>query len=408
MKTKIIYISGSEVFDMADIRAAFDEVRASLGLKDTILFGVPVDSDDALGDVATTPVSRPAQTATDVADGVFTDEAVVASMPSPDVTPMADVAAPDASAPATIITADVTAEPVTEPVVTPMSEPVVTPEPIPAPTQTVKKSRGRPRKAAAPVAEPVVTAAVGTDEPYASVVAEEHKVIPILSVLASKDAAATTRDVHSDDDAIAQNDTQPTDDETPINDVTAPASVDPDEETMDEETIVAAASVMVSASDDTPVMPAESETDDVVLSGTESVSIDEMLDDDTPLAEEEKTLEELLESMAPLREDHSAPISPTPAASIADDDFVGADSVSDTDATLEQLAAEFAEKQDTIVAPAQNETHGKIGKLKNILPFKKAKRDDSGLMGDLFGWAGIAANDEDFSIPGFFTTAAKK
>ncbi len=29
-------------------------------------------------------------------------------------------------------------------------------------------------------------------------------------------------------------------------------------------------------------------------------------------------------------------------------------------------------------------------------------------MGDLFGWAGVAANDEDFSIPGFFTTAASK
>jgi hypothetical protein len=37
------------------------------------------------------------------------------------------------------------------------------------------------------------------------------------------------------------------------------------------------------------------------------------------------------------------------------------------------------------------------------MPFKKAKRDDGGLMGDLFGWAGIAANDDDFSIPGFFT-----
>ena len=49
MKTKIIYISGNEVFDMADVRAAFDEVRSTLGLgKDTVMFGVPVDSDDAL------------------------------------------------------------------------------------------------------------------------------------------------------------------------------------------------------------------------------------------------------------------------------------------------------------------------------------------------------------------------
>ena len=49
MKTKIIYISGNEVFEMSEIRAAFDSVRAALGLdNDTILFGVPVDSDTAL------------------------------------------------------------------------------------------------------------------------------------------------------------------------------------------------------------------------------------------------------------------------------------------------------------------------------------------------------------------------
>ena len=80
----------------------------------------------------------------------------------------------------------------------------------------------------------------------------------------------------------------------------------------------------------------------------------------------------------------------------------------DTDATLAQLANEFAAAQDKIVSIEKPESQGKIGKLKNILPFKKAKRDDSSLMGDLFGWAGIAANDEDFSIPGFFTNAASK
>ena len=29
-------------------------------------------------------------------------------------------------------------------------------------------------------------------------------------------------------------------------------------------------------------------------------------------------------------------------------------------------------------------------------------------MGDLFGWAGVAANDEEFAIPEFFPTAVKK
>ena len=72
------------------------------------------------------------------------------------------------------------------------------------------------------------------------------------------------------------------------------------------------------------------------------------------------------------------------------------------------MASEFAENQDKIVTPQKSQPQGKIGKLKNILPFKKAKRDDNGIMGDLFGWAGIAANDDDFTIPGFFANAAKK
>ena len=52
--TKIIYISGNETFEMTQIRAAFEEVRETLGLdKDTILFGVPVDCDSALEDIKT-------------------------------------------------------------------------------------------------------------------------------------------------------------------------------------------------------------------------------------------------------------------------------------------------------------------------------------------------------------------
>ena len=83
------------------------------------------------------------------------------------------------------------------------------------------------------------------------------------------------------------------------------------------------------------------------------------------------------------------------------------DPADETDATLARLATEFAASED-MLPPAQPVQAGKIGKLKNILPFKKAKREDTGLMGDLFGWAGIAANDDDFSIPGFFTGAASK
>ena len=49
MKTKIIYISGAEIFNIKDVHDAFDTVRRELGLnQDTILFGVPVDAEDAL------------------------------------------------------------------------------------------------------------------------------------------------------------------------------------------------------------------------------------------------------------------------------------------------------------------------------------------------------------------------
>ena len=125
-----------------------------------------------------------------------------------------------------------------------------------------------------------------------------------------------------------------------------------------------------------------------------------MITDDAPVTPMEKTLEQLLESMTPLRED----IQPEPQIDEVHDDF----ETDDTDATLAQLATEFVDTQDKIPATQKTSGAGKIGKLKNILPFKKAKRDDNGLMGDLFGWAGIAANDEDFSIPGFFTPAASK
>ncbi|MBQ7185974.1 MAG: hypothetical protein IJR92_04175, partial [Alphaproteobacteria bacterium] len=109
-------------------------------------------------------------------------------------------------------------------------------------------------------------------------------------------------------------------------------------------------------------------------------------------------LEELLESMTPLQED----VQPEPIKSESVETGSQTDEI---DITLENLASEFAEKEDKIVPQKKNSERGKIGKLKNILPFKKMKRDDSSLMGDLFGWAGVAANDDDFSMSGFFTNA---
>lgn len=159
-------------------------------------------------------------------------------------------------------------------------------------------------------------------------------------------------------------------------------------------------------SDSGPDIIEESENIELSDSETDNTSdeiIDDMLNADVPEDTTEKTLETLLESMTPLREDVHVS-NETPDENNVSDTGI----MDDVDATLENLASEFAETQDKMPKPKKNSERGKIGKLKNILPFKKMKKDDSGLMGDLFGWAGIAANDEDFSIPGFFTNAASK
>lgn len=306
MKTKIIYISGNELFDMADIRAAFDEVRAALSLdNDTILFGVPVDNDDVLAQTqpATTVIEQ--QT---THEDIEPAEPIVVDTPIEGETPVAPEK-PKKRTRAKVI---------------PISRDVETQESV---------------EPVADAAEPVATPTDPVPEP--------SPVVPILSVLGTNTMTADDTD-----------------------DVETPTDITPEPD-------------------------------------IEPVSIDDMIADDAPVAETEKTLEELLESMTPLGEDtepDTEPISIEPdqvPTDTADDENTD----TDTDKTLEMLANEFVESQDKFETPAKPATRGKIGKLKNILPFKKAKRDDSGLMGDLFGWAGVAANDEDFTIPGFFTNA---
>lgn len=303
MKTKIIYISGSEVFDVTDIRAAFNEVRSALGLaSDTVLFGVPVDADDA----GLQPVTAEKQT-----------ETMVVTEPEEDII-----------------------------------EPEIVIEEKPAPIKkTAKKVKA--------VATEEIKEEIAQEEPAKS---EEEKIIPILSILSAK--ADTPEQA---EEPVMEN-IESVDDKEDDDDI------EPEEDILE----------------DTEV------TEEIEITSIQTKSIEEMMADEVPEAETEKTLEQLLESMAPLREDrnHEEP------EEIEEDTGI--------DATLEQLAAEFVEKQDEIEVAPKAENAGKIGKLKNILPFKKAKREEPSLMGDLFGWAGIAANDDDFSIPGFFTTTASK
>lgn len=343
MKTKIIYISGTEVFDMREIRAAFDEVRSALGLaKDTILFGVPVDADDALAN--TTAIAQ------------NTSVSAVSTTIEPDVTVAETEEKPVENITEEIIPTTVkktrkrTVKEITEPVVEVAAEPAV--------AETIIESE--------PVIESVAVAATAEEQ------TEEEPIIPILSILAS--------------------------------------SVDDDEQPQDsvqEQEVVAEPQAPVVETEEIVADVIEETTEPIDDADAVQVSVGDIISNEAPVAEKEKTLEELLESMTPLREDVETPVADDTVEPEQDFDVVP-DMDPDTDATLAQLANEFAAAQDKIVSIEKPESQGKIGKLKNILPFKKAKRDDSSLMGDLFGWAGIAANDEDFSIPGFFTTAASK
>lgn len=326
MKTKIIYISGNELFEMTAIRAAMDEVRATLGLdKDTILFGVPVDCDTAIADVKTTSVEHEIAPAEPLCEQVATPvvESVIESV----------IETPETITPVVSV---ITPEPVIENEA--IIEPVVDVEPV------------------------VVPDSAADAEPAADVV------IPILSVLSVKE------------DDVAQP-------AAPAAEVMPEPVVIDNVEPIAEPVIT---DVPVKAVDE-PI--AETVADPVPVA-TESVSIEDMITDEAPTAPMEKTLEQLFDSLTPLREDVDAP-SVTDTFDTDFDTVLPEDDAAD--ATLAQLATEFASSADKIKPAPQ----GKISKLKNIIPFKP-KREEPSLMGDLFGWAGMAANDDDFAIPGFF------
>ena len=303
MKTKIVYISGNEVFDMADIRAAFEEVRCALNLdKETVLFGVPVDADDA-GLIAQEPE-------------LTTEEIPVVADSEPEI------------------------EEVPEDIISPIEDEIID-EPV---IEEKPKKRARKEKAKDVEPEPI------TEE-------SEEKIVPIMSILSVKS-----------EEEVAEPETEIITQE--IESVNEASEEEPVAQEIPEETVE---------------------------------DIDEQEITDNEDAEEEVDLEKLLSEMTPLQEDvleDKKTSEPIPEPEYADDDI-------SVDATLEQLATEFAENQDKIASSNKSSSRSKIGKLRNILPFKQSKHKDQGL-GDLFGWAGVAANDEDFSVPGFFTNVASK
>lgn len=321
MKTKIIYISGSEIFNMNDVRDAFETVRKELGLAhDTILFGVPVDKEDALGEKF-----ENVKTTLDHISPVDTESTSTIETQVDDII---DV-----------------------------KQDVVEVEP-----------KAKPKRAKKKVVEihPEIEEIV-EPEPQIDITEPDNKtddaIIPILSVLGgekSTEPEPVLNDTDLSNDVIDTIDEADETDE--IETPTAPISFD-------------------AADIDDEIPTVEPEPAQIINTN-----------------EEDDSLEKLLQSVQSLHEDKEETII-EPVATDLDE----------TDLTLEKLANEFAETQDKIVNTTKTSARGgRIGKLKNILPFKKVKHNDSGLMGDLFGWAGVAANDEEFGIPDFFPTAAKK
>ena len=296
MKTKIIYISGNEVFEMAEIRAAFEEVRTALGLSnDTILFGVPVDCDCALA----TPVAAPHIK---------------------------------------------TVEPVTEPV----------PEIIP--DVVVETAENIPVESAAPVVESALeieSVVDVTPEPESEPESEPEKVIPILSILSVQEDSDPEPELI---EPVADEATKELAAEELAAEAAAEVADDVAPATEPVQEVVETAVISDVSIDD--VFPV---SDDATDDDATPVTIGDMVADQAPVAPMEKTLEQLLESMTPLREDVQ-----TIDTTDTEPDITDVFDADDADATLARLANEFADTQDKIPAAPRSEGQSKIGKLKDF------------------------------------------
>ena len=347
MKTKIIYISGNEFFDMTDIKSAFDEVRNTLGLSnDTVLFGVPVDNDDVF--------------ATDQ----FTEMKEKQIIENSDITSQESLD-----------------HEITE------VEPIEKKQKksIKNKTYDLETERKEPAKRLKSEKKQIVEKENIPDTITPTKNVKEEKIIPILSILSAKKEESSENEENINSDSA---DADPDYLDNAINNTDTSSVTNDTVEDIEQD-----------------VQSVKEEKNEI---NAQVVTIEDMVTDEAPNEPIEKTLEQLLESMTPLREDVIEDQTSITEDQVEIEILDEHESDSSSDATLEQLATEFAENADKIQPEKKIENHSKIGKLKNILPFKKAKREDNGLMGDLFGWAGIAANDDDFSIPGFFTNTASK
>ncbi len=375
MKTKIIYISGNEIFDMHDVRAAFEEVRRVLSLgDDTILFGVPVDSDDAFA--TKTP-------AADIIPSESDDTPVeIAADIIPETTPETVEIIPESD--------DV------EPDIEPQPENEIIPEPAVENDSDIEIE-------IAPEIEDTDSVENTTHETTDD--AESDSVVPILSILASGNASDDETPDTQDKDTIDESefvDIEPDYDEPQV----APEYDEPQTTSMDADDDDAPINIVV----ETTTITEQDDMGDVTTIETTTVSVDDFITNEVP---GEKTIEDLLESTSPLYADFDengeipadTDITEVPDVATSDDNTIDPD-----DATLEKLATEMVSQlAETTPAPKTTTTvqkqGGRLGKFKNVIGLSsKRSSGDSGFMADLFGWAGVAANDDSFAMPDFFPT----
>jgi len=305
MKTKIIYISGGEVFPPHQVRAAFDAVRSMLGLdQDTVIFGVPVDSDNVM----------------DVAD------TNVAPIPSKVIE-------------------------------------------FPLAKEEEKAEPKRKKREVAEQAPPPPT--------------------PILSVI---DAVKPTEEPKEEIDVSSRG-----------------AALDANPEPVKEQ----GAEKVSEEKKSRPPSPSQvpdnfSARPKNFRDDTQDSMLVEATDEDSV-----QSIEDIFAGIPPLTEDRPRDLTTKSEAADEEEAATPAPKISESrypmsggdDATLSKLAAEFVASQSGAAAKSDEVAKGgKIGRLKNILPFKKKEKSEPSVLGDLFGWAGVAANDDsdNFAMPDFF------
>ncbi len=360
MKTKIIYISNNKTFNALEIQAAFDEVRKTLALPaDTVIFGVPledeivsttaIDTDETL---ETTPDDinidmAETESENEVIEHIQTATQYEEAAESNDETANFPILEKDEiNSDIDIIKIFADSDDM------PQSEPEIVDFAIIDEEEVIEEIPE--------IIEPVQSF---DDE---NEVDDEDKVIPILSILSGNNSNAS--DIADD-------------------------IIDTDE--------------IIKDFDD---------SDDIAEAFIAETGDEDNFADLPEYIPAENSIESIFEKMRPLQDD-SQNVTKTEqpekeVISVTKHESVESvvseilkDNENNINKNLKKLATEYQKSEKNI--ETKSESGGKIGRLKNILPFKKSRQSESGAgaLSSLFDWAGVAANDDDFSIPSYFPSS---